>query len=167
MDNNTANGKLKHLVKSFLDWNYNSDILNIICSYIYLLPVDKVKYYGDEQKSKYNDVMIELIRGIRIKTPYQCSYCKQVCYNQNHQLVCPIMVNCGNCNYRGNSNSDYLQHAQNECELSPMKCEYCKIKTYRQCMNEHYNNCDKLFKCDKCNLLYTTDNENLHQLFCQ
>jgi len=161
-----TNIKLEHLVKLFLDWSYNSNIIDIICEYIHLKPIDKIRYYGDEQKSKYTNTEIMMIGEIRRKTPYKCIFCNQFCYNQNHELVCPIMIKCSQCSYHGNSNTKYIQHIQNDCELSLMKCEYCKIKTYRQCMNEHYDNCDKLFRCDKCNLLYTIDNKDLHQLSC-
>jgi len=158
------NSKLKHFIELFLDWNYNSDIISIICDYIHLKPVDKIRYYGDESHWKRGFIGL---RGVH-QIPYRCTYCNQLCYNQRHEhdLECPMMTNCEDCNYRGTLNSEYIKHKQNSCRTTLIRCEYCNFRTFRQNMYDHYNSCNKVFKCDKCDLVYTKNNMNLHQLFC-
>ncbi len=161
MENN-INQELTYFLRIFLNWNYNSDILNIISSYIHLQPINKIRYYGDEHHWKRGVIGKRGIRSI----PYTCSYCDQLCYNQNHEMVCTMMASCDHCTYSGLLNSEYLLHKQNMCPSSTMECEYCNVKGFRQNMYNHYDNCNNVLKCNKCNEYYTKDNINLHQLFC-
>jgi len=165
-NNNTTNtnSNLKHFIELFLNWNYNSDIISIICEYIHLKPIDKIRYYDDQHHNKRG---VMGLRGFH-QTPYRCNHCNQLCYNQRyqHDLECKMMTNCDECGYSGTLNSEYIQHKQNTCPTTLIRCEYCNMEGYRQNMYHHYNSCNKVFKCDKCDLVHTKDNENLHKLLC-
>jgi hypothetical protein len=158
----TANISLEHLVELYLNWNHNSDIINIICDYIHLKPVDKIKYFND-------NVPISVSIGPRhLPGIYICDHCHQVCNNDyKHDLECTGMTNCHNCNYQGLSNSEYLEHKQNNCSATLINCQHCGIQKFRMDMNRHHIVCDKLFQCGKCTSFYTKDNMSLHQLFCE
>jgi len=157
----TSNVSLERLVELYLNWNYNSDIINIICDYINLQPI-KVKYHRVSQDIIGYD-------GPR-KAPgafHMCNDCHQICNDEKkHDLECIVRRNCLNCQYQGKSNTEYLEHKQNNCPMSLMKCQYCNIEKLRMDMDYHYSCCKKLFQCNKCKLPYTKDNKNLHKLLC-
>jgi len=157
------NFKLKHFMELFLDWNYNSDIIDIICDYIYLKPLDKVRYYKDDTLSDY----IGLIGNPEILC--RCGTTHTIHNNifRHYESECKMIRYCSNCNYYASSHEEYLQHKRNYCPTTLIKCQYCNTEKFRIDMNYHYNNCDKLFKCYVCDLFYTKDNLNLHQLFCE
>jgi hypothetical protein len=119
----TSNVSLERLVELYLNWNYNSDIINIICDYINLQPI-KVKYHRVSQDIIGYD-------GPR-KAPgafHMCNDCHQICNDEKkHDLECIVRRNCLNCQYQGKSNTEYLEHKQNNCPMSLMKCQYCGIK---------------------------------------